>query len=47
MSLARIDIPGLVLYGGSIDPGHSTAATSPCRTCSRRWAHAAPGAWQN
>ena len=22
MSLARIDIPGLVLYGGSIDPGH-------------------------
>ena len=35
MALCRLDVPGLVFYGGSIAPGPSAAATSPSRTCSR------------
>ncbi len=27
MALLRLDVPGLVLYGGSIAPGRTTAAT--------------------
>ena len=42
MALARCDIPGLVLYGGSIAPGTSTARTSRFRTCSRRSARTRP-----
>ena len=39
MALARLDIPGLVLYGGSIAPGHlGRQRSSPFRTCSKRWA---------
>ncbi len=43
MALARLNIPGLVLYGGSIAPGHgSRGATSPSRTSSRRSARTPP-----
>ena len=44
MALARLDIPGLVLYGGSIAPGHfRRARTSRSRTSSRRSARIAAG----
>ena len=43
MALARLDLPSLMLYGGSIAPGHLRRhAISPSRTCSRRSAPTAP-----
>ena len=45
MALARLDIPGIVLYGGSIAPGRpGKAATSPSRTSSRPSARTPPAA---
>jgi dihydroxyacid dehydratase/phosphogluconate dehydratase len=41
MALARLDIPGLILYGGSIAPGRP-GVTSRSRTCSKRSAHTRP-----
>ena len=35
MALARLDLPGLALYNGSIAPGGSRAPTSRSRTSSR------------
>ena len=35
MALARLDLPGLALYNGSIAPGGTTAPTSRSRTSSR------------
>ena len=35
MALARMDIPGLVFYNGSIAPGHYDGRTSRSRTSSR------------
>ena len=35
MALLRLNIPGVILYGGSILPGATTAATSPSRTSSK------------
>ena len=44
MALARLDVPGLVLYGGSIAPGRfQNGGTSPSRTSSRRSARTPPG----
>ena len=43
MALARLDVPGLVFYNGSIAPGRFEAATSRSRTCSRRSVRAPPG----
>ena len=43
MALARLDVPGVMLYGGSILPGASRAATSRSRTSSRRSAPTPPG----
>ncbi len=45
MALARLDLPGLMLYGGSIMPGNFRGKDwSPSRTCSRRSAPARPAA---
>ena len=45
MALARINVPGLVLYGGSIAPGRQRRArTSPFRTSSRPSARTPPAA---
>ncbi len=38
MALARLNIPGLILYGGSIAAGQFQGRRSPSRTCSRPWA---------
>ncbi len=44
MALLRLNVPGVVLYGGSIHAGTSTtAAISPFRTCSKPWAPTLPG----
>ena len=43
MALARLDIPGLVLYGGSIAPGSGKARTSRFKTCSRPSARSTAG----
>jgi dihydroxyacid dehydratase/phosphogluconate dehydratase len=42
MALARLNIPGLVFYGGSIAPGHLDGRDSRCRTCSRPSARMPP-----
>jgi len=42
MALARLDIPGLVLYGGSIAPGRWEGHDVRSRTCSRRSARMRP-----
>ena len=42
MAAARLDLPALVLYGGSIMPGHRGEGRSPSRTCSRQSAPTAP-----
>ena len=44
MALARLDVPGLMLYGGSIMPGNFRGKRSRSRTCSRRSAPARPAA---
>jgi dihydroxy-acid dehydratase len=36
MALARLNVPGLILYGGSIAPGHWQGHEVTFRTCSRR-----------
>ena len=43
MALLRLNVPGVILYGGTICPAATTATTSRFRTCSKRWArtHAA------
>ena len=43
MALLRLNVPGVMLYGGSIMPGRTTATTSPFRMSSRRWARNARG----
>jgi len=42
MALARLDVPSVLLYGGSIAPATGTAATSPSSTSSRRSAPTTP-----
>ena len=43
MALLRLNVPGLILYGGSILPGQLQGpATSPSRTSSRPWARTPP-----
>ena len=37
MAPARLNLPGLAVYGGSIQPGRHRGKTSPFRTCSRPW----------
>ena len=44
MALLRLNVPGVVLYGGIDHAGQNTrAATSPFRTSSKRWARSARG----
>jgi dihydroxy-acid dehydratase len=38
MSMVRLNVPSVFIYGGSILPGTFRGQPSPCRTCSRRWA---------
>ena len=42
MALARLDVPGVMLYGGSIAPGRYKGATSRSRTSSRPSASTPP-----
>ena len=49
MAMVRLNVPSVFIYGGSILPGRPdrrcrglATATSPCRTCSRRWAGTRP-----
>ena len=44
MALARLDLPGLMLYGGTTCRATFAASWSPSRTCSRRSAPARPAA---
>ena len=43
MALLRLNLPGVILYGGSILPGHHKAATSRCRMCLKPSAPMRPG----
>ena len=48
MALLRLNIPGVILYGGSILPGQlQRAATSPFRTCSKPWAPTPRGKYRD
>ena len=38
MAMARLNIPSIFIYGGTMLAGQFQAATSTSRTCSRRWA---------
>ena len=43
MALLRLNVPGVIMYGGTIMPGHPRAAISRCRRCSKRSARNAAG----
>ena len=38
MALLRLNIPGVIMYGGTIMPGHYKGRDLTCWTCSKRWA---------
>ena len=38
MALLRLNVPGVMMYGGTIMPGHYKGRDLTVRTCSKRWA---------